>query len=136
MPESLGSETKTLLIKSESHKMAHEFTALAALKKTQLVKLNTAGQIVALAADNSEHLHIGYVIHDVAAGKKGTVVMRGYSIIKGISTGNNAGPVMYKGFDAVENLNSYATATSQDVCVGWALETAIADEEIFVVIKD
>jgi hypothetical protein len=138
MPDSFGTQTEQLLLKSESHKMAHEFEAAAAIKKLQKVKLNNAEKVVALAADDDEHLCIGYALHDAAIGENTTVVVRGYALIKGISQAAVvSGPVQHKGFNATVNLNSYAAAASAAKCVGWNLTTAAAaDEEIWVLVKN
>jgi hypothetical protein len=139
MPDFLGQQTETLLLKSESHKMAHEFeVAGAAVSKLQKVKLNNAGNIVALAADDDEHLHIGYTLHDAAVGEKATVVVRAYALIKAeAQAAVNAGPVRFKGFNSTTKRNTYAAATTAAHTIGWTLNAATsAGDELWVLVKN
>lgn len=137
----LGTTTKSLFLKGvENHKLHHEFMVAtgATIKAGQMVKLNSTGEIVALAAGDNQDLFIGVAIHDAAEETLCTVATRGYTIIRAESgAALNPGPVQAGTFDTVNSVNEFVTSTGHDKSIGWALDVAAgANEEIRVLIKD
>ena len=130
-----GNETKTLFLKTENHKLAHEFVVAAAntIAKGNLVSLNAAGEVT-LAADGAlTEAVIGYSIHNAAAGELCTVVMKAHTIIfASPNAALAAGPVAYEGTnDTDTTYNSFvAAAVGFADAVGWALDASVGADEI------
>lgn len=133
-----GDETKQDIIKSESHKLHHEFEAGANLTKRQMVKLNSAGAIVALAADDDEDEHIGVVLHTVTTGKRATVAVRGYMIIpiEIAADSTVAGPVQMKGHNGTTKMDTVGASTAPAKSIGWLLEGGDDGDVSELLIKD
>lgn len=97
MPEPFGDTTKTLFLKSESHKLFQEFEVEAgeAVKKGQPVAIVATGDVQP-AATASAHTIIGVSMHDGAAGELVTVMMRAYLITwcESATDSLTAGPVL------------------------------------------
>lgn len=97
MPEPFGDTTKTLFLKSESHKLFQEFEVASgqAVKKGQPVALVTGGHVQP-AATASAHTIVGVSMHDGAAGELVTVMMRAHLITfaEAATDGLVAGPVL------------------------------------------
>lgn len=130
-----GEETKTLFLKQETHKLAHEFEVAAAntITKGSLVSLDATGKVT-LAIDGAKAVNvIGYSIHDAAAGELCTVIMKAHTIVFASPNGIlDAGAVAYDGpNDEDATYQSYdAPAVELDDVVGWALDAAAAENEI------
>jgi len=134
----LGDVTKSIFLKSESHKLSQEFVVAAAntVKKGQPVKLNTAGDLIPAAANDLNHVIIGVSIHDAAAGEVATVRMKASAIVWARATAAlNAGPVAYDGVNGTEtDFMNYdddiVVDATGNTTVGWALDDAGAANDV------
>lgn len=139
MPNSLGTQTPEVIVhKSESHKLHQEFDNTVVISKGQLVKLDSTGKVVPIAADDDENVAIGYSIENSPANDKCTIATRGYGILKAqAQAALSPGPVQMKAFDTVTKLNQFATSSGQNKAIGWSLDAAAsAGDIILVLIKD
>lgn len=130
MPYLFGTETKTIVLKSESHKLFHEFEVEAAVtvKKGQPVYITGDGQVSPALVGTAANLMIGFSMHDGVAGELVTVMMKAYAIIfaECETAALVAGPVRI-GSAAVYNATTgyvliddfTVTAANQ---IGWAIE--------------
>jgi hypothetical protein len=138
--ESLGSVTKKVFEKHESHKLHQCFTASGAIRKGSLIMLNADGTVSEAAAATSELEVIGCSLETVADGEEVTAAVRGYVIVKGLATAvQDAGPVKLGTYDATTGLWHYTTVAdlATEPVHGWALEEATAiSQEIEVMIKN
>ncbi|MAO08120.1 MAG: hypothetical protein CL596_05340 [Alteromonas sp.] len=136
--DQFGETTKTLLLKTQSHKLSHAFdvAAGAEVKIGQPVKLNTTGDILPAAAGELSRNIIGYAIQNGKANDTVTIVMKAHVIIFAKPNAALAsGPVAYGGTNDEEEayMSFQAGATDTEDIVGWALDAAGAgDEEIRV----
>lgn len=131
MPNSLGSQTKTLFLKQESHKLFEEFEVAAtrSVKKGQPVILVTGGYIDAAVKAGAAQASVGIAMQDGAAGELVTVMTRGFAITyaEAGTTALVPGPVSLHttAFNTatgyVEVDDAAIDATTQ---VGWALDNA------------
>lgn len=138
MPTPFGDITKTLFLKSESHKLFNEFevTTGQAVKKGQPVILNAVGTVTPAGAAAAPHTVIGISMHDGDAGDLVTVMMKAYLITFGEAgtASLTAGPVKLwtTPLNAVTLRVSVddASVTAADIC-GWALDAGTdADDEV------
>jgi hypothetical protein len=142
--QSLGSNTKTVFLAIESHKLSLEFTATAVIKKGQGVKLAVDGSIVPWLKTDIRDLCIGYAYSDGAINDLVTVFVRGFILMYGISTAaNNAGVVCAQTYDAATVVNGltgyvpYAPAGGGEFNNAWSLDqTAAAGVLIRVLLMD
>lgn len=134
----LGDSVQSRILKTESHKLHHEFTVKAAnsVRQGMLVKLHTDGTVEPVDAADTNNLAIGYCLQDAAAGEYVTVVCRGYAIIFAESQGAlNAGPVEYDDFGSGSyDLPEFIAATDTTDYVGWAIDSASGANEIIRVL--
>jgi len=132
----LGDKTRTLILKSESHKLHHAFEAAAVIKTGQPVKLNAAGEAVPAVADEKARLIIGYSVHNAEVADVATVMMRPYLIVFAEpKAAVDAGPVAYGGQATDDRFMSVKTeAVAGDGSqIGFALDQSTgADETIRV----
>lgn len=143
MPSTLGDVTRVVFLEEpEPGKIHLEFEAAADLKKGQQVKLNSTGQIVALAAGNAAYLGIGVLVMDVANGERATVACRGYAVIIATSGGAlDPGPVAIGAYNTTADRPLYAAPAGEDdaektiVSVGWNLTDAGGAGEIKVLLN-
>ena len=131
-----GEKTRTLFLKSESHKLHHAFEAAAAIKAGQPVKLNADGTIIPAVATEPSINIIGYSIHTASIGDVATVMVKPYLIVWAEpKAAVAAGPVAYDG-QAVNTdfISVKAEAVAGDgSAIGFALDQSIgADETIRV----
>ena len=137
MPYTIGSTTKTLFLKQESHKLFEEFTVASAttIKKGQFVKLDTAGKLVATVKAAAAQENIGIAMQDGTAGTLITVMMRAYAITycEAGTASMNAGPVCLF-TTAYNGTSGYASVDDASVDhtlqVGWALDAATSAGDI------
>lgn len=139
MPESLGTETKSIII-AEFKGLHYEFEVGAtAVKLGQPVKLDANAKIVPLAAGDNEKLCIGISIHTSAVGAKATVAMKARGITEALAGAaiNPIAPVKYSAFDSVTGKCKYVNigGGEEALTTGWALEVAAAlDDEVKIAI--
>jgi len=140
----LGTNSKTTILSMESHKLAIEFEAAAAVKKGQLVKLDTTGKVTPWAKADLQHTIIGMCHDDAAIGELVTVHTRGYALIYGISNAiQNAGLATFESFDTSNAVNGvtgyskFSISAVADQDMGWALDAATAANQLIrVLIRD
>ena len=128
----LGKQAQTVVLKTESHKLHHEFTVKAgsSIKKGQPVKLHTDGTIEPLGVGVEEHISLGYALFSAEENEYVTIVMRGYAILfVQAFDAFDAGPVKYKDFGTgtIDSLPNYIGATDSSDSQGWALEAAASE---------
>lgn len=102
----LGNKTKTTILALESDRISLEFTAAAAIKPGQPVKLTAAGKVTPWAkADKLVNL-IGYAYGTATAdGDLITVFTRGFLVIYALSNGvDDAGASVYTSYDTTTDL--------------------------------
>jgi hypothetical protein len=116
MPNSLGSTTRLVFTEApEPGKLHVEFEAGTALRKGQQVKLNSTGQIIALAAGESNYQSIGVLIQNVDAEARATVATKGYAMVIALSDAAiDPGPVEIGTYDTVNDRPVYDTITGVD----------------------
>lgn len=142
MLNTLGSITKTTILKSEAHKLHHEFLVATGSEVFfgQPVKLNTAGEVVPIGAADNEDVCIGYAIMEAEADTRVTISLRGYAIIFGESVAAlDAGPVKWASHAtaAASRYNEYVASVAVGTTIGWNLDqTAGADEIVRILIKN
>lgn len=145
MPHSLGSTTKHIFEQGpEAHKLHVEFEAHEALKKGQLVTLNSDGEAAAAAADAPQHTILGIAIMDAATGEMVTIATRGYAVVMGEAAANSLTPGVVEsgGFNGTSGYMEYAAVSGADaaaqsvLAIGWALEGGDNGDVIKVLIKD
>lgn len=127
MPYLFGTDTKTKILKSESHKLFHEFEVVAGtnIKKGNPVVLETVGTIDIAADGATPDKIIGIAMQDADAGELVTVMMRGHAIIfcEWKAAASNAGPIS---FDAYNGTSGYNEVDDDSVTWanmwGWALD--------------
>lgn len=96
-----GDKTKpTVVLTHESHKLHKEFTAGAAIGRSQAVKLNSTGLAVPMVAGDNRNLCIGASIHFAAAsGENITVVCKPFlTLLCRASAAITPGPVKLAGY--------------------------------------
>lgn len=128
----IGGQSKTTFLNTESHKLSLEFTANAAVKSGQPVKLTNDGKVTPWAKTDDIKLCIGYAYQSADADENVTVMTRGYIVLMAVSSGSNlnAGPVAYAGYDNSTDLGGGRIGYSQYGAVGadsqngWALDAA------------
>lgn len=148
MPTSKGDITKTLFLKSESHKLGQEFTVATgqSVKKGDLARIEADGKISAVrpgsAALLSKYHCVGVILHDGEAGELVTVSCKGFMIVFGQAAANStpAGPVKMSApvGASPDRLVNYATcdvATEPELMLGWALDAGDQNDEIRVLIS-
>lgn len=129
MPTPFGDTTKTLFLKSESHKLFNEFevTTGQSIKKGQPVILNAVGTVTPAGAAAAPSAVIGVSMHDGDAGELVTVMMKAYLITfaEAGTAALVAGPVkihttVYNAVTGYVEVDD-ASVTTADIC-GWALD--------------
>lgn len=130
MPYLFGTDTKTILLKHESHKLHQEFEVNTGqtVKKGQPVVIAADEKVQAAGTGSTTQQIIGISLHDGIAGELVTVMMKAYAIIFAECETNTlaAGPVRI-GSSAVYNattgyvLIDDATVTHANQ-LGWAIE--------------
>lgn len=147
MPTSLGNIAYTMFLYGpESHKLHLEFEVAATktVYKGELVKLTTGGKITNIGAAENADAIIGIAINGGAAGEVVTVAMRGYAVLKCEANGAiTSGPVKSNAFsttNAHDNIEGFqvveAATAGSDSVIGWAIEDADDEDEVWVVLKD
>jgi hypothetical protein len=142
MPTLKGETTRTLFLKTESHKLHEEFEVRAAntVKPGQLLALHTDGTVYPAAAGANESVVIGYALQPAAAGELVTVSCRGYGIAFGYAhgAGITAGPV--KAAAAAVNADGYSGyanigGAEQALTVGWAIDSGAQNSVVRILFK-
>lgn len=131
-----GEKTRTLFLKSESHKLHHAFEAAAVIKAGQPVKLNAAGEAVPAVANEQAGVIIGYSVHNAGVSDVATVMMKPFLIVFAEpKAAVDAGPVSYGGpatDDRFISVKAEAVAGNGSQ-IGFALDQSTgADETIRV----
>ncbi len=130
MPYLFGTDTNTIVFKSESHKLFEEFevTSGQEVKKGQPVVIAGDGEVQAAGTSSTQQQIIGFSMHDGDAGELVTVMMKAYAIlfVECETDALAAGPVRI-GSSAVYNATTgyvlIDDATVSDTNqIGWALE--------------
>lgn len=130
MPYIHGSNTKTIVLKSQSHKLSEEFEVNAGqtVAKGQPVVIAGDGLVQAAGTGSTAQQIIGYSMHDGAAGELVTVIMKAHAILfmECETDSLAAGPVRL-GSSAVYNSSTgYVLIDDAGVDhadqLGWALE--------------
>ncbi len=135
---SYGETTKTICLKSQSHKLAHAFDVAdgSTVRAFQPVKLNTTGEIVPADSGELARNIIGYAMQNGDAGDVVTVIMKAYLIVFAKPKAAVAtGPVAFNGTNTQEAQYMSVTTGAADTedITGWALDPAsAANEEIRV----
>lgn len=130
MPYLFGTDTKTIILKQESHKLFQEFEVEAAvsIKKGMPVYITGDGQVSPAIVSNTTQQFIGISMHDGDAGELVTVMMKAWAIIFAeCETDSLApGPVRIGSTNPYNGTTGYVliddasvSATNQ---LGWALE--------------
>ena len=129
MPYLFGEDTKTIFLKSESHKLFEEFEVVAGtdLKKGQLVTQETAGTVDEAVAATARINVIGIAMQDADAGELVTVMMKAFAVIfmECATDSLVAGPVKIhtNGYNATTGYTEVDDDSVDDTdIVGWALE--------------
>ena len=127
MPYLFGVDTKTIFLKSESHKLFEEFEVVAGtdVKKGQPLVLETVGTVDVAADGDTPDLIIGVAMQDTDAGELVTCMMRGYAIIfcEWKAASSVAGAVTYDAYNATTGYNEVDDDTvSWANMWGWALD--------------
>lgn len=141
MPTTFGSVTRNIFENKEMQKLHLEFEVAAGqtIAKGQLVKLNTAGEVVAAAAADEAALIIGPSIHDAVAGELITVVCKGHVVVwgeNGTAGALDAGAVSVGAYNTTTGYQEYnapvgATAEARAaLTVGINLDQAAADGDL------
>ena len=130
MPYLFGTDTKTKILKSESHKLFQEFEVVAGtnLKKGQPVTLETAGTVDEAINTTATHLIIGFAVQDALAGELVTVMMKAFAIIfmESATASLTAGPVKIhaNGYNSTTGYMEVDDDTVTDANIlGWSLDT-------------
>lgn len=130
MPYLFGTDTKTIILKQESHKLFQEFEVATGqtIYKGQPVYISGDGEVTAAGTSTTTQQVIGFSMHDGVAGELITVMMKAHAIIFAECETDSlvAGPVRI-GTTAVYNAttgyvlidDASVGATNQ---LGWALE--------------
>ena len=130
MPYLFGTDTKTIILKQESHKLFQEFEVETAVsvKKGMPVYITGDGQVSPNLVTTTTQQTIGISMHDGEAGELVTVMMKAYAIIfaECETAGLVAGPVSNGTTDPYNAVTGYvliddAVVTSATQ-LGWALE--------------
>lgn len=130
MPYSVGSETKTIILKSESQKLAHEFEveASATIVKGMPVYITGDLQVSPNTKDTTTQQTIGIALQDGTEGELVTVKMKAYAIIfVEVETDSlAAGPVRIGTTDPYNGTTGYTLIDDDTVgatnMIGWAIE--------------
>lgn len=126
----LGTQTRTIFLNKEQHKLHLEFTANNTIKIGQPVKLHTDGTVQAyLAGDAGTTPILGYALHDATSGQLLTVATRGYAVIMCYSeiAIPSTGMCRFMSFfsSGDQNYNRVqVTGTTIANMAGWVLDTA------------
>lgn len=146
----LGANSRTYILKHESHKQHEAFTAAAALPKGVPVKLDADGRVSAWVSTDTAATCIGITVTVAsAAGEMVTVAVRGYIQVFALSAAAfSAGPITVTSYNAAkvgpdgttgwlivdDMADAAAIAAGQ---LGWALDPATAaDQLIRVLVRD
>jgi len=130
MPYLFGTDTKTIILKSESHKLFQEFEVNTGqtVYKGQPVVIADDGIVQAAGISSTTQQIIGFSMHDGVAGELITVMMKAYAIVFAECETNAlaAGPVRL-GSSAVYNATTGYILIDDDTVtyatqIGWALE--------------
>ena len=125
-----GVDTKTIVLKSESHKLFHQFEVEAsqAVKKGQPVVITDDEQVQPAGTTSTTQQIIGFSMHDGDEGELVTVMMKAYAILfVQVETASlAAGPVRLGTTGVYDAGTGYvliddATVDHNDQ-LGWALE--------------
>ena len=130
MPYLFGTDTTTIVLKSESHKLFQEFevTTGESVKKGQPVIIAADEEIQEAGTTSTTQQIIGFTMHDGDAGELVTVMMKAYAIlfVECETAALAAGPVRLGSTNVYNAATGYVLidddtvgATNQ---VGWALE--------------
>lgn len=130
MPYLFGTDTQTIILKQESHKLFQEFEVETgvAVKKGMPVYITGDEQVSPALNTTTTQQFIGISMHDGAAGELVTIMMKAYAIIFAeVETDSLvAGPVRIGTTDPYNATTGYVLiddasvgATNQ---LGWALE--------------
>lgn len=129
MPYLFGADTKTKILKSESHKLFQEFEVVAGtnLKKGQPVTLETAGTIDQAVTGTARHAVIGFAVQDALAGELVTVMMKAFAIVfmESATASLTAGPVKIhaNGYNGTTGYTEVDDDTVTDAnIIGWSLD--------------
>jgi len=130
MPYSVGTATTTIILKSESHKLAHEFEVETAVTIVKGMPVYITGdlQVSPNTKDTTTQQTIGIAMNDAAAGELVTVKMKAYAIIfvEVETDALAAGPVRigstnpYNGTTKYTLIDDASVSTSN--MIGWAIE--------------
>lgn len=130
MPYPFGTDTKTIVLKSESHKLFQEFEVETGVtvKKGQPVYITGDGQVSPALVGTAANIMVGFSMHDGDAGELVTVMMKAHAIIfaECETAGLVAGPVRIGTTNPYNATTGYvliddATVTAANQ-IGWALE--------------
>ena len=130
MPYLFGTDTSTIILKSESHKLFQEFEVEAAVTIVKGMPVYITGdeQVSPATTSTTTQQFIGFSMHDGAAGELVTVMMKAYAIIFAECETDSlaAGPVRIGTTNPFNATTGYVLidddtvgATNQ---LGWALE--------------
>ena len=140
----LGGSAKTTFLAIEANKISQEFTAGAALKIGQPVKLDADGDVIPWAKADGRHKLVGYCYSDAANGDLVTVFTRGFMVQFALSNAAcPAGIATWEAHDDVTEIdgnsgyNKYGPAAADADTCGWNMTPAAgADELIRVLCMD
>jgi hypothetical protein len=127
----LGGTSKTTFLAIEPNKISQEFTADAALKVGQPVKLNTDGEVIPWAKADGLYQLIGYCYSQAAQGDLVTVFTRGWMVQYAMSNAAlPGGPATWEAYDAATAIegntgyNKYGPAAGVADACAWNLTPA------------
>ena len=138
MPYLFGEDTKTIILKSESHKLFQEFEVAATkeVKKGQPVVISGNEEVDAAGTASTTQQIIGFSMHDGEAGDLITVMMKAYAIlfVQCETATLAAGPVRLGSTSVYNATDGYVYIDDDTVTganqVGWALEGGGVDDVV------
>jgi len=130
MPYLFGADTKTIVLKTESHKLFHEFEVEAGqeVKKGQPVIIVADEQVQPAATSSTTQQIIGFSMHDGLAGELVTVMMKAFALlfVECETDSLAAGPVRIGSAAVYNGTTGYVLIDDDTVGptnqLGWALE--------------
>jgi hypothetical protein len=142
MPYLFGTDTRTIILKSESHKLFEEFEVAAAqtVAKGQPVVISGNELVSPAGIAATTQQIIGISMHDAIAGELITVMVKGWAItfVECETALLVAGPVKLGGVATFNPLTGYVmiddAAVSHLNQIGWAIEGGVAIGDIVRVI--
>jgi len=138
MPYTFGEETKTIVLKSESHKLFEEFEVNTGqtVKKGQPVVIAGNGIVQAAGIASTTQAIIGFSMHDGDAGELVTVMMKAYAIlfVQCETASLAAGPVRLGSTAVYNSTDGYVYIDDASVThlnqIGWAIEGGDVDDVV------